>query len=618
MPGYVDRFYDDVALEAKDIRDTHIREMMAEEFSTLKDYAFGDYTVYDAEFYKFIVDHAAGIWNPNHVMKTTVAYELELALAKEDADRIDAIFAAMLNGMNTTKVFKTWWPLSDVNSATRYARLCRFARIMQKAGENLTYTLRASKASGSDSADMTPMDDLVNVSPAQLCTDATTPVADAWDEGLIGGWYVRANALSLADGTMDIKAVEGVDTTFDITGELAPVYTFAPALFIKQWSDDNYWYKSWRIAPATGYTGYAGDTAPNNVKRDITWHPTFPGGYNSDGYLSSGAGQKPFNRQNANSGISSARNVSAYEGLWNDADTIHVLDMWQLRHFKLGNSGVCEGCQSYNFQYTVAKAETGVKRVLLTSAQAANLQVGSNLMCGTHPEGTNTDRNTAANYNIFDNAKITSIEDITIDGTDYKAVNVDTAATFDVPATGYISTAPWSAGNTENLSGHKDGACYSLTAGRNPMRVMGIEVMDGAYTIGLDPLYNVTNFADGKGDYEVFECKDSTKQTGSITSDYVSTGITYSQMPQGWQYVKDFVITLLSVLFPNIIGGSSSIRYKDAFCGAASAGVRCPWRFGVLYHGASAGLACEYGNYSPLGTSWFGRPRLSGSGKIRG
>ena len=58
-------------------------------------------------------------------------------------------------------------------------------------------------------------------------------------------WYIRANALSLEDGTMNITYFEGEDG-FDITGEDAPVYTFALALWIKEWNDGAYDYISFR------------------------------------------------------------------------------------------------------------------------------------------------------------------------------------------------------------------------------------------------------------------------------------------------------------------------------------------------------------------------------------
>lgn len=518
----------------------------------------------------------------------------------------DSTYTAMIDGTNTTRIFRSWWAAQGESEESRYEKLCHFARVLAAAWGDKRYTLRYVDPATSGVSTMTPLEDLAEMSAGQLCTDAATPVADWTDEDPLGGWYVRANALSLADGTMNVLAVEGVDSGFDVTGELAPVYTFCPALWRRRWESGGYCFKSWALSNPGGFEPYPGDVDPENKKRDITWRPTFPGGYDGSGHLGSGYGQKPFVRKSANEGIQSARQVSPYEGLWNDADTEWALDMWQLRHFDLENSNICNGCQSYNFTYTAAVSETGVKRVLVTEAQAANLQVGSNVCIGT-----GTDRNAAAGHAIADCAKILSKEAVTVEGTDYVAINLDVSSTFDTTAeTTAIMTMPWDSGNTENLPGHKDGACHSLTAGHNPMRVMGVELMSGAYDVGLDPLYNVTNFSNSHGDYEVFECRNSEKLAGSITSDYKSTGITLKSVASGWNYVKAFFKTSFAVLFPSTFGGSSTTYFKSAFYGAHSAGVRCPWRFGNLNNGDNAGLAYENGNNAPSNVNWNGRPRL--------
>ena len=529
---------------------------------------------------------------------------------------IDRVYQTMLDGTNTTHVFNSWWAAAYNSSINRYTLLERFFAMLANTGAGKKYTLRYYNPTVSNDSAMTPLDDLADKSPAQLCTDNTSPVVDWADEDPMT-WYIRANALSLADGTMNVLAIEG-EPGFDITGETAPVWTFSLALWKREWDEGDYCYKSWATTNLGGYTPYAGDVAPDNTKRIMTWRPTFPGSLTSDGKLTSGFGGKPYLWASAVTGIEKARLMDAYEGLWNDADTIWVLDMWQLRHFNLENSGICEGCQSYNFQYKCAVAETDVTRVILTTEQAANLQVGSNLEIGEQGSETSTDRSSSYNYSIARYAKILYKENVEIEGVDYTAVYVDVDTPFSPTTTTLVSTMPWDSGNTEKLPAHKDGACFSLTAGRNPLRVQGVEMMSGAYDIGLDPLYNVTNFADSKGDYAVYECRNSENLSGSITGNYENTGIVYSQMAQGWNYVKKFFRTAKAVLFPEMVGGSTSGWYKSGFNGAYSAGVRCPWRCGHLYNDATAGLACEYGYYAPSNSGWRGRPRLSGSGKKRG
>ena len=534
-----------------------------------------------------------------------------------NAGTLDATCQGMLDGTNTTKVFWAFYPRAvDAGENDKYTILCRFARMAAIAWGDKKYTLRSYDPEVSGNTAMTPMDDLEDLSAAQLCTASTEAVKDWADEDPMT-WYIRANALSKADGTMNITYFEGEDG-FDITGEDAPVYTFALALWIKEWNDGTYDYISFRTTKETGYYPDAGDVDPTNEKRPITWHPTFPGGLNSKGALTSGAGIRAYNFASASTGITKARQMTLYEGLWNDCDTRYVLRMWQLRHWDLENSGIAEGCTSYNYQYSPALYEENVKRVLLANSQGQNFVVGSTVSIGDMGSNKNLDRGNAYMRNIVDLVKIASIEKVTVNDAEYTAINLEIDSTITTTATTKISTMPWHSGATELLPGHKDGCPHGLTNGKSPLRVAGIEVLDGAYAIGLDPLYQCTANDAGGFDYSIFECRNSENQTGSVTANYVDTGLTYEGMPSGWNYVKAFIKTKLGVLFPKLIGGSSATYMKSAFCGTGSAGVRCPWRFCGLYNGGVAGLAGETGGNSPSGASWYGRPRLSGSGKKRG
>ncbi len=536
--------------------------------------------------------------------------------ASSDAT-LDAACQSILDGRNTTRVFWEYFPRAmAAEGADRYDVLCRFAKAAAQAWSGKTYTLRSYDPAVSGNTAMTPMDDLAKLSAAQLCTVSTEAVEDWADEDPMT-WYIRANALSKADGTMDITYFEG-EEGFDITGEEAPVYTFALSLWIKEWNDGTYDYISFRTAKGAGYYPDAGDVDPENKKRPITWHPTFPGGLNSKGALTSGAGIRAYNFASASTGITKARQMTLYEGLWNDCDTRYVLRMWQLRHWDLENSGIAEGCTNYNYQYSPALYEENVKRVLLANSQGQNFVVGSTVSIGDMGSNTNLDRSNAYMRNIVDLVKIASIEKVTVDDAEYTAINLEIDSTITTTATTKISTMPWHSGATELLPGHKDGCPHGLTNGKSPLRVAGIEVLDGAYAIGLDPLYQCTANDAGGFDYSIFECRNSENQTGSVTANYVDTGLTYEGMPSGWNYVKAFIKTKLGALFPKLIVGSSATYMKSAFAGAISAGVRCPWRFCGLSNGGDAGLAGERGNLSPSSADWYGRPRLSGSGKKRG
>ena len=547
---------------------------------------------------------------------TTAVRAIAASMDASTPEVLDESMGALLNGTNTTAVFYSWLARAKQTEEDRYKLLVRFGRMLAGSCDS-TYMVRKYDPSVSSDSTLTPMDDLGTKDKPRLYTEMDQQVPEWIDEDPMT-WYVRANALSLADGTMDVKAIEGEDG-FDVSGELAPVYSFTLALYVREYGDGQYGYKSFRTKPAAGYEKRAEAIAPDGTRRVITWHPSFPGGLSSKGGLTSGAGLKPYNFASPVTGLQKARITSPYEGEWSDQDTTWILDMWHLRHWDLENSGIAEGCTNYNLQYQVAAAETGVKRVLLTAAQAAGFIVGSTVSVGDRGSNTNNDRGNAYMRNLADLVRITSIEEVTVSGTKYTALNLDISSAITTTATTWVSTMPWYSGATEAIKGHKDGALISLTGGKGPIRIAGVEMMHGAYDIGLDPLYNVTMSEDGsKTIYAAKECKDSTKLSGSITADYTDTSVTGEYVKNAWNYVKKFAPNKKGILLPSMVGGSSAGWYKSAFLSTASAGVRTPWRFATLNYGGLAGLACAAGNSASDWAIWSGRPRLSGAGKMRG
>ena len=533
-----------------------------------------------------------------------------IAAGNASAEFIDASFGALLDGTNTTKVFWLWWPLSATGGASKYDRLCRFFAMMAKAGYKLAYTLRFYLDTVSSDYTGTPLDDLADGrSAAPLVTDTTTDVTD-WAEEDLMTWYIRRNALSLADGTMNILALEG-EREFDITGETAPVYCFSLALCLKEWEDASYMYNSWRTYPGNGYVPMAGDVAPDGTMRVMTWHPAYCGGLNAKGGMTSGIGKPPMVWVSANAGIPLARKTTTYEGLWNVCDQQFALSAWRLRHWTKSNSGKLEGCTSYNYQYTPAVAETGVKRVLVTKAQGANFLVGSAVCMGERGENTSTDRNLSYNHDIFNWAKISSITNVTVNDTEYVALNLELDAPIDTTTTMLVSTMPWESGTTEVVPGHSDGCRGDLTNGKYPYRVAGIEMQIGAYVEQLDPLWKASLVDDDHWHYDVFSCKSGEKQVGSISSDYAQTGSfdLNDKATWSWHYIRKLGKLGAEAMMYEKFNGSGSTYVRAAFWSPGSAGVYAPWRGGNLNDGANCGLPCANGNNSPANSNWNGVPR---------
>ena len=525
---------------------------------------------------------------------------------------IDLAAQSSLDGTNTTQVFWAWFAAAQDGVTSKYDLLCRFANIAAAAWHNKTYGLEWYYYTQSGNTSMTPTGDLADKSAAQLCTESTSPVADWADEDPMT-WYIRANALSNADGTMNITAFEG-EPEFDLSGESAPVYRFSLALYKRTHNDGTYNYKAFRTTPALDFEPMAGDISPAGTRRPITWQPCFGGGLNSEGNLTSGAGRKPYVFASAAAGNTAAKKWSNYEGLWTDCASIWLLDMWQLRHFNTENSGICEGCTSYSIDKTAAVSETGVKRVVLTTSDASGYLVGSAVSVGSSSR--------ASGNPIL---QITSITDVTIDNTAYKAINLDVpdGSEFDTTAgTTHIATMPWFSGATEALPGHKDGCINSLTAGKGPARIAGVEILDGAYVLQLDPLMNITSVSLDGAVYDLYVQRNSENLASAVTN-YTKVGsVTVPIMNNNptsgeWIYIKQ-LLDNPEVMFPDEFGGSSTTYLKSAFYRSGSVGVRAPWRFGSLSNGGYAGLACLYGGSSPSDSNWYSRPRLGDSGKKRG
>ena len=101
--------------------------------------------------------------------------------------------------------------------------------------------------------------------------------------------------------------------------------------------------------------------------------------------------------------------------------------MTYIKYASLTLDGIMQGCCNYNYQLYAQVSETGVRRILIASSDASKIKVGSSILIGTY-NGSSVDRGVSANYNIstIAGAIVTAVESVTINGTTYAAVYVDT------------------------------------------------------------------------------------------------------------------------------------------------------------------------------------------------
>ena len=264
-------------------------------------------------------------------------------------------------------------------------------------------------------------------------------------------------------------------------------------------------------------------------------------------------------------------------------------------------------------------SETGVTRVILTAAQANNLLVGSCVNVG--------DASRAAG-NPLPYVIIESIEDVTIEGTAYKAVNLDTETTITTTVgTTHIATMPYYSGWNDGVKGN-DGARFTPAGTKEPGLLQKVEFMNGSYMIIADEFMQWSSDDDNYY-LDLYTCHDQAKVSPStITADYVkatSAGNGTLSFPKAdgtagrWLYIQDYrLLSDRQVCWPKAVGGtaSSSNGAKAAlFVSPAASGVRAAWSFGSLNYGGTAGVPCRNSSTGVSTAYWNGSggsPDLAG------
>lgn len=456
------------------------------------------------------------------------------------------------------------------------------------------------------------------------CTPSTNLVAGQDDYAGLPQFACTDCNWELDDsGDILVSAIDGITSNFER-------YNEDKYVGVLQMSMLHYWYED-ETNYTHGVTDNLEDTSyenstpyPESIKLDGTvrpWvcHGKYMAGSRTSGGMTccSGVYIKPFISHDNLITLSNG-NGSIYSGS-TTLDWSFLVLMTYIKYASLTLDNIIDGCLNYNLQYYAKVSETDVKRIILTTANAANLIVGSTVIVGNY-NGSSADRGTAANYSITGNtgAKITAIESIEINGTAYSAVYVDTNNTFNTTANGnaasgttIVSTFHWMSGNCDNILGN-DGSPGSLTSGKYPAKLQGIEFENGGYEILADAILSL----DGTN-YNLYTARLKSYQASSITANMTLSSLTSPQSNStSWTYISKLSYDG-TCFFANLTSATSSQRYKDGFYKNAknTTGMRV-WRaFGNLSTGVTAGgLSCLAGDIALSTSDWRYLARLSPNG----
>lgn len=265
--------------------------------------------------------------------------------------------------------------------------------------------------------------------------------------------------------------------------------------------------------------------------------------------------------------------------------------MMIIKYATTHSQSIMAGCTSYSFQNMNLVEETGVMRVMLTKAQAANYVVGSYVSIGEIGAETNKDRYYEYMHNLAYSVQITKIEDV--DDTN-AAIYVDAPEAFDTTLTTCISTMPWHTGSTDEVAG-SDGSPNSNTNGKNPYKIQGIETCIGAYEVLGNAVMDIVAGADENPARDVYVCQDAStlsSDIATIRTNYRKAAAQVAYTAASWKYISEETTDMdLCVMIPTGVAAGSTTGFADGlYTDTITSGQR-EWRaLGGLHTGAPAGL----------------------------
>lgn len=440
-----------------------------------------------------------------------------------------------------------------------------------------------------------------SITPATDTTREVNNYGPAWES-------IDCNAEVDTNGVRHITALKGMPTFRD-TGKV-DVFCLFRTYWQKIWVEDGYLYVSRTFVPKEGYT-----IVPQAVNKDGTYNQWFTIGkyvvgdidgtlYSSKGlipahYLNMNASQNPSDEEFSDSISYSGcitlmrKNKNNYYSAGLMSDYMHILTSFYIQFATRNTQSIMAGNTDNNRQYAVAVPETNKNRVIITTSQAATIDINTYVSVGDRGSNTNNDRNNAYMHNLAYDVKVIGKEEIDANNT---ALILDHAPITTTNTT-YVSTMHERSGYSDNILG-RTGSIGSNTNGRHGMVYNGLELNVGGYEVAGNAIMNIAN---ANGDREVYYTNDVTKLSGTystIQSTFKKSNLVIQPASlNGWKYITEYGFdTTDGIAVPTKAGQSgagSSVGYADGlYVDSGTSGQREFLWLGYLSRGATAGLSC--------------------------
>ena len=459
----------------------------------------------------------------------------------------------------------------------------------------------------------------------RYCHPATDTVEEDSNYGEAWKSY-DCNAVVDSNGIRHITAIKGMGN-FKDTGKV-DVFCLFRTYYQKIWTEDGYLYISRSFVPREGYT-----VVPQAINKDGTISNYFVIGkyvvgdidgvpYSSKGlipahYISGVEGD-----EEVSDGISHTGCITFMRKKGNNyysaglmADYMHILTTFYLKFATKNTQSIMKGNTENNYQYAVATPESNVSRVILTTAQANNIDINTYISVGDRGTKTNNDRQYGYMHNLAHDVKVIGKE--VIDST-HTALIIDHKP-ITTTSTTYVSTFHERSGFSDYIKG-RTGSIGSNTNGKHGFVLDGIELSVGGYEVAGNAFMDIIN---DSSDREVYFTNDASKLTGTVAtakSTYKKSNmIIRPQNFNAWNYITEYGFDVENGLaVPTKSGQSgsgSSVGYADGFHpGDGKSGQREFLLLGSLDYGTSAGLSCVLGSAGVSHGYWTFLARLSING----
>ena len=434
------------------------------------------------------------------------------------------------------------------------------------------------------------------------------------------------NAHVTDDGVREIDAISGQDN-FKDTGE-HDVFVLCMSYYEKYWVDGGYWYYSRTDLPREGYELAVECKRPDGTDQGFALYGKYVCGLVGDKLYSSkdlipahycsGRPDEKSRSISYGSIISYFKQRGNYYSGGMMCDYKYMLTTFYLMFATMNTQSIMYGCANYSFQYQTTIAEENTNRIILTSAQANNVIIGSYVSIGDNQSNSASDRSTWVCHNLAEDVKVLAKE--TYDDTRI-AVIVD--ATFSTTKTTRITSFHWRSGFSDTVKGRTGCPCQTtsdLLSGAYPIVLNGIEMMVGGYETGSNAVMDIV---DSTGTREVYLSNDTsilTTDISTIKSKYTKLDSTIKGTNKSnWNYITAAAIDVSNGAFiitdAGKVNSGSNVGFADGlYIYGESSGQREFLFFGHLGGGSIAGLSCLRADASLFDAGWGLLSRLSING----